>query len=60
MGLPSIMSYLEQLLKGQQPCFRMKIMFVGQENVGYVHHRCLETTGSNSPVAWVSAVKLRS
>jgi Leucine-rich repeat (LRR) protein len=35
MGTSSILSFLEQLLRGQQPCFRMKLMFVGQENVGY-------------------------
>lgn len=36
MGSSSIMSYLNQLLRGQQLCFRMKLMFVGQENVGYI------------------------
>jgi hypothetical protein len=31
----SIVAYLGQLLKGQEPCYRLKVMFVGQENVGY-------------------------
>jgi hypothetical protein len=35
MGSSSVISYLSQLLRGQQLCFRMKLMFVGQENVGY-------------------------
>jgi hypothetical protein len=35
LGTSSILHFLEQLLRGQQPCFRMKLMFVGQENVGY-------------------------
>jgi hypothetical protein len=39
LGTSSILHFLEQLLRGQQPCFRMKLMFVGQENVGYdTHH----------------------
>lgn len=33
-GSESIIAYLGQLLKGQEPCNRMKLMFVGQENVG--------------------------
>jgi len=32
-GLKSIMGHYEDLLQGE-PCFRLKIMFVGQENVG--------------------------
>jgi hypothetical protein len=36
MGAQSILAYLNQLLHGQKPCHRIKIMFVGQENVGYV------------------------
>jgi len=35
MGSPSVLSYLNQLLKGQKLCYRQKIMFVGQENVGW-------------------------
>lgn len=35
MGSSSIIAYLNQLLRGHQLCFRMKLMFVGQENVGY-------------------------
>jgi hypothetical protein len=38
MGSQSIMAYLSQLLHGQKPCHRMKMMFVGQENVGCVSH----------------------
>jgi hypothetical protein len=38
MGSSSIISYLGQLLRGQQLCFRMKLMLVGQENVGYGTH----------------------
>jgi hypothetical protein len=38
MGSSSVVAYLAQLLKGQEPCFRLKLMFVGQENVGYVVH----------------------
>ncbi len=34
LGTAHIISFLTQLLQGQQPCFRMKVMFVGQENVG--------------------------
>jgi hypothetical protein len=36
MGTTSVVSYLGQLLKGQEHCYRLKLMFVGQENVGYV------------------------
>ncbi len=36
MGSSSILAYLGQLLNGQQACYRMKLMFVGQENVGYL------------------------
>ena len=32
-GLKSIMGYFSDLLSGE-PCYRMKLMFVGQENVG--------------------------
>jgi hypothetical protein len=35
LGSMSIVAYLGQLLKGQEPCYRLKVMFVGQENVGY-------------------------
>jgi hypothetical protein len=35
----SIVAYLGQLLKGQEPCYRLKVMFVGQENVGYRDHQ---------------------
>lgn len=34
LGSGSIVAYLGQLLKGQEPCYRLKLMFVGQENVG--------------------------
>jgi hypothetical protein len=34
-GSASILSFLSQLLKGQERCYRIKLMFVGQENVGY-------------------------
>lgn len=33
-GLPDIMSYLSQLHKGQERMYRLKLMIVGQENVG--------------------------
>jgi hypothetical protein len=36
MGSSNILAYLGQLLNGQQACYRMKLMFVGQENVGYL------------------------
>jgi hypothetical protein len=35
LGSGSIVAYLGQLLRGQEPCHRLKLMFVGQENVGY-------------------------
>ena len=35
LGSGSIVAYLGQLLRGQKPCYRLKLMFVGQENVGY-------------------------
>lgn len=33
-GAESIVSFLKELMKGGEPCLRMKLMFVGQENVG--------------------------
>lgn len=33
-GSASIIAYLAQMLKGEEPCNRLKLMFVGQENVG--------------------------
>eukprot|EP00026_Physarum_polycephalum_P000022 Phypoly_transcript_00022.p1 GENE.Phypoly_transcript_00022~~Phypoly_transcript_00022.p1 ORF type:complete len:3281 (-),score=556.54 Phypoly_transcript_00022:159-8669(-) len=33
-GLSSILDYLRDLIGGWEPCYRMKIMIVGQENVG--------------------------
>jgi hypothetical protein len=42
LGSGSIVAYLGQLLRGQTPCYRLKLMFVGQENVGYtLHSTCL-------------------
>ncbi|KYR02814.1 leucine-rich repeat-containing protein (LRR) [Tieghemostelium lacteum] len=34
MGLKSILDYLKDLIKGSESCFKMKLMIVGQENVG--------------------------
>jgi hypothetical protein len=39
LGSGSIVAYLGQLLRGQKPCYRLKLMFVGQENVGYTLFR---------------------
>eukprot|EP01133_Synstelium_polycarpum_P001517 gene1517-1772_t len=33
-GLAAIRDYLRDLIKGQEQCYRMKLMIVGQENVG--------------------------
>ncbi|EGG24144.1 leucine-rich repeat-containing protein [Cavenderia fasciculata] len=33
-GLQAILDYLKDLIKGQEQCYRMKLMIVGQENVG--------------------------
>eukprot|EP00007_Cunea_sp_BSH-02190019_P005553 CAMPEP_0174232408 /NCGR_PEP_ID=MMETSP0417-20130205/2700_1 /TAXON_ID=242541 /ORGANISM="Mayorella sp, Strain BSH-02190019" /LENGTH=2427 /DNA_ID=CAMNT_0015310457 /DNA_START=88 /DNA_END=7371 /DNA_ORIENTATION=+ len=33
-GLESVMQFMKDLLAGADPCFRMKLMIVGQENVG--------------------------
>ncbi|EFA77446.1 leucine-rich repeat-containing protein [Heterostelium album PN500] len=33
-GLTPILEYLRDLIKGQEQCYRMKLMIVGQENVG--------------------------
>lgn len=33
-GTQGIMEYLKDLFKGNEPCYRLKIMIVGQENVG--------------------------
>ncbi|KAK5576072.1 hypothetical protein RB653_007210 [Dictyostelium firmibasis] len=34
LGLKSILLYLKDLIKGQEQCYKMKLMIVGQENVG--------------------------
>jgi len=41
LGPENIISYLAQLMKGEDKCFRLKLMFVGQENVGFVFRLCL-------------------
>ncbi|GAM18438.1 hypothetical protein SAMD00019534_016130 [Acytostelium subglobosum LB1] len=33
-GIQAILNYLVDLIKGQEQCYRMKLMIVGQENVG--------------------------
>jgi GTPase SAR1 family protein len=33
-GAEAVVSFLRELMKGGEPCLRMKLMFVGQENVG--------------------------
>ncbi len=33
-GVKAILGYLKELADGSEPCYRMKLMIVGQENVG--------------------------
>eukprot|EP01104_Vermistella_antarctica_P011534 TRINITY_DN3225_c0_g1_i1.p1 TRINITY_DN3225_c0_g1~~TRINITY_DN3225_c0_g1_i1.p1 ORF type:complete len:2234 (+),score=480.91 TRINITY_DN3225_c0_g1_i1:263-6964(+) len=44
-GHTAVMAYLKELLEGAKPCYRMKMMLVGQENVGKTSLlRCLSRT----------------
>lgn len=48
-----ILGYLRDLAKGSEPIYRVKLMMVGQENVGkssYIRRSCIDFAYSNTPV----------
>jgi len=58
LGTFSILSFLEQMLHGEMPCFRMKLLFLGQENVGY-ESTTTEKERDRSRIASSSLIYLR-
>lgn len=48
-GVQSVLGYLKDLMKGSEPCYRMRIIVVGQENVGKTSLcNCLRKKGNKN------------
>lgn len=41
MGTDALLAFMRKMLDGNERCYRMKLMLVGQDNVGYVNFNFL-------------------